>query len=148
MKKSTSLILFLFALCPLLYAGEKAPYLDPAPSPASVEEYQKKHPRLSQSEMEKIYYLLERMTESSCEFERNGELYRGQDASRFLRMKMMTPPWRGSYKTAEEFIAKVASRSSTTGKPYHVTCGGESRLLTDVLTREREFISSPPAASS
>lgn len=52
----------------------------------------------------------------NAKFIRNGSSYESKDAAKFLRGK-----WRSKekeIKTAEEFIEKVATVSSTTGKPY------------------------------
>lgn len=51
-----------------------------------------------------------------AKFIRNGGTYDSKDAARFLRGK-----WRSKekeIKTADDFIEKVATLSSTTGKPY------------------------------
>jgi hypothetical protein len=53
---------------------------------------------------------------SDAKFVRNGTAYDAKTAGQFLRGK-----WKAretEIKTAKEFIEKVASMSSTTGKPY------------------------------
>ena len=49
-------------------------------------------------------------------FIRNGKSYDAKNAAKFLRGKWDAKE--KEIKTAEEFIAKVATVSSTTGKPY------------------------------
>lgn len=51
-----------------------------------------------------------------AKFVRNGSNYDSKDAAKFLRGKWHSKE--KEIKTAEEFIEKVASVSSTTGKPY------------------------------
>jgi hypothetical protein len=49
-------------------------------------------------------------------FVRNGKEYSASDAARFLRRKWESHA--DEVRTAEDFIAKVGSFSSTSGKPY------------------------------
>lgn len=51
-----------------------------------------------------------------AKFVRNGRSYESKDAAKFLRGKWHSKE--KEIKTAEEFIEKVATASSTTGKPY------------------------------
>ncbi len=51
-----------------------------------------------------------------AKFVRNGTSYEAKDAAKFLRGKWHSKE--KEIKTAEEFIEKVATMSSTTGKPY------------------------------
>jgi hypothetical protein len=55
-------------------------------------------------------------------FVRNDEEYSARDAARFLRKK-----WKSredEVRSAEDFIAKVGTLSSTTGKPYRIRFAG------------------------
>ena len=54
--------------------------------------------------------------ERSLSFIRNGRSYGAADAARFLREKHKAMG--DKVRTAEDFIDQIASRSSTTGKPY------------------------------
>jgi hypothetical protein len=74
---------------------------------------------LSASEQRKIEALLQHV-ESLTEavFIRNNQAYSAKTAAQFLRGK-----WRATLEditTAQDFIAKVASVSSTTGQPYRI----------------------------
>lgn len=74
---------------------------------------------LPPGERDRIEQLLAGMErETGVQFERNGRRVSGRDAARFLRAK-----W-GRYgegvDSAEAFIDRIASRSSTTGRPYRV----------------------------
>jgi Family of unknown function (DUF5329) len=74
---------------------------------------------LSASEQRKIEALLQHV-ESLTEavFIRNNQAYSAKTAAQFLRGK-----WRATLEditTAQDFITKVASVSSTTGQPYRI----------------------------
>jgi hypothetical protein len=51
-------------------------------------------------------------------FVRAGVEYTGADAARFLRAKLQAQG--DGVRTAEDFVERIASRSSTTGRPYRV----------------------------
>ena len=70
------------------------------------------------TEKDKIEHLLACMEKSDLTFVRNGKAYSGKDAAGHLRMK-----WNSvgdKVKTAREFIGKIGTASSTSGKPYLV----------------------------
>lgn len=69
-----------------------------------------------------IDYLLEAVAASGCTFIRNGREHAPASAVDHLRLKRK----RGKryYDTTEEFIEKIASSSSWTGKPYLIACHG------------------------
>jgi len=70
------------------------------------------------TEQEKIHSLLNSFDSPNVTFIRNGEEHDGAWAKAHLSEKMaMTKP---EVKTADDFINKVASSSSETGKPYMV----------------------------
>lgn len=70
-------------------------------------------------EKERIEYLIDHVgAMSDAVFIRNGKEYGAGTAARFLRRK-----WQANtdkVKTAEDFVEKIASRSSTTGAPYRI----------------------------
>ena len=51
-------------------------------------------------------------------FMRNGAAYSSREAARFLRGKM--DRMGGDVSTAQQFIDRIASRSSTSGQPYMI----------------------------
>ncbi len=55
-------------------------------------------------------------TKSDAKFVRNGSEYDAKSAAKFLRGKWQAHD--GEIKTAADFIAKAATGSSTSGKPY------------------------------
>jgi len=78
---------------------------------------------------EELDYLLATVGESDCTFIRNGKAHDAAAAREHLALKRR----RGKkyFSTAEEFIDRLASSSSWTGKPYHIRCGDEDSLAKD-----------------
>lgn len=65
---------------------------------------------------ERLLKAMERQTD--VQFERNGRLASAGDAVRFLRAKWER--YGADIDTAEAFIDRIASQSSTSGRPYRV----------------------------
>ena len=72
--------------------------------------------------------LLARLQASGCEFNRNGSWYAGADAKAHLLKKLDYLEGKDMVKTAEQFIERGASTSSTSGKPYLVRCAGKASV--------------------
>ena len=74
-----------------------------------------------------IDHLLDAVGSSSCIFVRNGKEYGPEAAKDHLSMKRH----RGKkyFSSTEEFIDRLASSSSWTGKPYFIQCGDGGRQL-------------------
>jgi len=71
------------------------------------------------TEREKIAALIEHVEQlENAVFIRNGVEHDADDAADHMRMKLRYAGNR--VKTAEQFIERIASESSTTGKPYHI----------------------------
>lgn len=79
------------------------------------------------SSAESMNYEINRLISSvgrnGCTFIRNGQKYRGREARDHLRSKRELNDQLIS--TTEEFIAKIASGSATTGEPYLIRCRGQ-----------------------
>lgn len=73
-----------------------------------------------------VSYLLTYLAESGCTFIRNGDEHDSNEARDHLEMKYNYAKKR--IKTAEDFINKIASKSSLSRKPYHVRCGNVKTL--------------------
>ena len=73
-----------------------------------------------------------RLEASGCKFNRNGKWYTGTQAREHLQKKLDYAEKKTSLKTAEEFIAVAASKSSTTGEPYQVKCADKPPVLSSV----------------
>ena len=96
-------------------------------------------PAIAQAE---INYLLEFVGNSGCEFFRNGSWYHAKEAEAHLRYKYEMLAERDRINTAEDFIEEAATKSSLSGQPYQVRCGGHEAVsseqwLRDALARYR-----------
>jgi len=96
-------------------------------------------PAIAQTE---INYLLGFVESSGCEFYRNGSWYDSKRAQAHLRDKYQMLAASDQINTAEDFIEKAATKSSLSGRPYQIRCGGgeavtSNQWLRDVLTRYR-----------
>ncbi len=69
------------------------------------------------SENDKILHLLKEIEVSGYTFIRNGNEYPSRKAREHLEFKLKRA---GKIKTAGDFIRKIASRSSFSGKPYYI----------------------------
>ena len=69
-----------------------------------------------------IQHLLAFVAASGCDFERNGSVHDPESAADHLRLKYRRG---GKYvNSAEQFIDRLATESSWTGRAYTVTCEG------------------------
>jgi Family of unknown function (DUF5329) len=81
-----------------------------------------------------IEHLLAFVATSGCSFQRNGTDHSAADAADHLRLKYRRG---GKYVgDAEQFIDRLASESSWTGRPYTVTCDGHTEPSGAWLHRE------------
>ncbi len=91
---------------------------------------------------EEVTHLVSLVESSGCEFYRNGLSYDGARAAGHLSEKYALVSAAGKIATGEIFIERVATRSSITGIPYGVKCGGSERVpladwLNAALARHR-----------
>ncbi|GAC1459024.1 MAG: hypothetical protein PVSMB6_18450 [Steroidobacteraceae bacterium] len=70
-----------------------------------------------------INYLLQYVKTSGCEFYRNGSWFDAGRAQAHLRQKYELAKGAG-INSAEDFIEQTATKSSLSGQPYKVRCGG------------------------
>jgi hypothetical protein len=85
--------------------------------------------------------LLARLQASGCQFNRNGVWHGGAEASDHLLRKLEYIEAKGTIKSAEQFIDMAASKSSSSGKPYQVRCGGQAPVESKQwLTEQLKFI--------
>ena len=80
---------------------------------------------------------------SGCAFQRNGSWYTAQEAHAHLRDKFNYLAARNMLDTTEQFIERVATQSSLTGRAYMVRCSGgpiitSKQWLSDELLRLRK----------
>lgn len=89
----------------------------------------------SEAEIER---LLQFVGTSGCSFERNGSMHAPAEAEAHLRRKLAATS--GRITDANTFIDRVASKSSWTGRPYHVDCANQELLARDWLYAELQRI--------
>ena len=75
-----------------------------------------------------ISYLLSEIKKSPCRLNRNGTLYSAIESEKYIRRHYQSA--RDSIKSAEQFIAHSATRSSLSGKPYMLICPHSKPRLT------------------
>lgn len=81
---------------------------------------------LSVASKQEIAHLFSYLEKSGCEFYRNGTWAQSQEASVHLQKKYQYLLSKGLLASTESFIARAASQSSMSGKPYRVRCGTAS----------------------
>lgn len=89
---------------------------------------------IADTKNDEISYLINSVGKNGCVFIRNGERFSGKEAREHLRSKRK----RNAYliHSAEDFIEKIASRSSTSGQPYLISCRGkEQQTANEWFTR-------------
>lgn len=72
--------------------------------------------------------LLSRLAASDCQFKRNGSWHQAEEAQAHLRRKLNYLVDRGAVASTEQFIARAATQSSISGKPYQVQCGNQATV--------------------
>ena len=95
-----------------------------------------------------VSFLLGFIEGSECEFYRNGTWHSPKAARAHLNEKYLYMEARGQIASAEDFIERVATKSSLTGEPYQVRCHGgktatSGQWLLDELARFRTFNKRP-----
>jgi hypothetical protein len=94
-------------------------------------------PPAEQKKIESLILGVEQMT--NAEFIRNGKNYKASIAAEFLRRK-----WKArqtEVRSATDFIDKVASFSSTTGKPYFVRWNnGQEKLSAEYFRAQLSLL--------
>jgi len=77
----------------------------------------------ARAEQGRIDALLAAVESSGCKFERNGTQYSAAEGASHLRMKLEVAGDR--VQTAAQFIERIGTASSRSGKPYQVLCPGQ-----------------------
>ena len=100
-------------------------------------------PASAKSEIDR---LLAALGASSCEFYRNGSWYDAADAKAHLGKKYDYLLKKGMLDSTEDFIAKAATKSSTSGETYQVRgSGGPAEPSADWLRKELTRLRAAPA---
>ena len=72
-----------------------------------------------------ILGLMDALSTSSCEFQRNGTWHGRDEARKHLQRKYDYLLKKDLVATAEQFIERAASKSSLSGRAYQVRCPGQ-----------------------
>lgn len=72
-----------------------------------------------------IQGLMDALSTSSCEFQRNGTWHGRDEARKHLQRKYDYLLKKNLVDTAEQFIERAASKSSMSGRAYQVRCPGQ-----------------------
>lgn len=93
-------------------------------------------PLTPQSQAE-IEHLFDFLSDSGCEFQRNGTWYTAPKAVAHIRSKYDYLSKRELINSSEEFIELAASKSSISGKAYQVKCADQATITSSMwFTRE------------
>ncbi len=99
-------------------------------------------PAHEQTRIEKLIRYVE--AQKDLKFIRNGTEYSSADAGKFLRGKLDSMGQ--DVTTARQFIERIATKSSMSGKPYRVKFGdGKTMLVSQFLGEELTRIEGQPA---
>ena len=82
-------------------------------------------PTYADTKNDEISYLINSVGKNGCVFIRNGERFSGKEAREHLRSKRKLNAH--LIHSAEDFIKKIASRSSTSGELYMIGCRDEEQ---------------------
>jgi hypothetical protein len=82
---------------------------------------------------QEIQYLLQFVSDSGCTFVRNGDQHDAAGAADHLRLKY--DRGRRHVDSAEQFIDRLATKSSWSGDAYTVTCAGKTQTSAQWLHR-------------
>jgi len=92
-----------------------------------------------------VNFLLDAIDGSGCSFFRNGTWYGAHEAQAHLRDKYDWLAARDVVDATEQFIDRVATQSSLSGRPYLVQCAGGPPLPSSQWLREKlEQFRRPP----
>lgn len=84
-----------------------------------------------------ITQLMDGLSNSQCEFQRNGKWHGRVEARAHLQRKYDYLLKRDLVDTAEQFIERAASKSSLSGRAYRVRCPGQPELDAGAWFRAR-----------
>lgn len=83
---------------------------------------------ISEPIRQEIAHLISYLENSGCQFNRNGSWHSAKDAGAHINKKYQYLLDKNLVATAEEFIARAASESSMSGKPYEVKCADSAAV--------------------
>lgn len=93
-------------------------------------------PAQAENTGQEVDYLINFVANSGCTFYRNNSAHDSVDAAEHLRSKYKQG--RLWVNSTQQFIDRIASGSSISGKPYHVECPGKEQSSADWLEQALE----------
>ena len=81
----------------------------------------------SSTAKKEIGQLMDALSRSGCQFQRNGSWYGAAEARAHLQRKYDYLLKKDKVDTAEQFIQRAASQSSMSGRAYRVRCQGREQ---------------------
>ncbi len=90
---------------------------------------------------DEIAHLIDFVRHSSCTFIRNGSEYSGPEAAEHIQAKY--EHFKDEIRTVEDFVARAASKSLMSGKPYQVRCDGKTIAAADWIRAEDAHYRAP-----
>lgn len=75
--------------------------------------------------------LMDALSTSGCQFQRNGDWHDAKEARAHLQRKYDYLLKKDKVATTEQFIQRAASQSSMSGRAYVVKCAGEEQNAAD-----------------
>ena len=102
--------------------------------------------QLSPVARQEIEGLLRAVGSSGCEFMRGGTAHPAAKAQDHLQQKYEYLDARAQLQSAEDFIAKAATRSSMTGETYGIRCGATVQPSEDWLRAKLKALRQPKRA--
>ena len=136
------------SMLPLSSYVEQLVYLDTEEeSQERIDRFIKRNPR--PSEKQKIQFLLTSINSSGATMIRNGDYHPAGRAVRWLERKWRHPRLKSNpIASARDFIARVATKSNTTGRPYLMLGRDGKQVRTEqVLTVELDALEAAIQAS-
>ncbi|RZA37370.1 MAG: hypothetical protein EOP92_00625 [Lysobacteraceae bacterium] len=89
--------------------------------------------------------LMQALSSSGCQFQRNGSWHDAQEARTHLQRKYDYLLKKGKVDTAEQFIQRAATRSSMSGTAYRVKCTGVEQDSASWFDAQLQRIRNRPA---
>ena len=96
----------------------------------------------TETSRKEIAGLMDALSASGCQFQRNGDWHGAKEARAHLQRKYDYLLNKDKVDTAEQFIQRAASQSSMSGRAYRVKCAGREQDAADWFTAQLQKIRS------
>lgn len=85
----------------------------------------------TETSRKEIAGLMDALSTSGCQFQRNGDWHDAEEARAHLQRKYDYLLKKDKVDTSEQFIQRAASQSSMSGRAYVVKCAGKEKNAAD-----------------